>query len=99
MTDDNKEMYVELMIDWTYHGKVQKQIDAIRFGMNFILPIDFLIDFTSSELEVLVCGQKKIEVEDWKKNTRYLIGYNVNSTTIVNFWKVIIYQIKISNKI
>lgn len=43
--------------------------------------------FNASELELLICGQPKIDVEDLKANTEYS-NYTENSPQIQWFWKL-----------
>ena len=41
-----------------------------------------------SELELLICGLPKIDVDDWEKHSTYM-GYEKDSPQVVWFWKVI----------
>ena len=39
-------------------------------------------------VQLLLAGLQDIDVNDWKKNTKYRGEYNPNHPVIVNFWKV-----------
>ncbi|KAA6369232.1 MAG: hypothetical protein EZS28_035241, partial [Streblomastix strix] len=45
--------------------------------------------FTIAELELMLCGVDKFDVEDWKANTNYIGGYNTKSTQIICFWNLV----------
>lgn len=57
--------------------------------LNKIIPLNFLKDFDEDELEILICGIRQIDVDDWEKNTEYIYGYKKDSKIIEWFWKVI----------
>jgi E3 ubiquitin-protein ligase NEDD4 len=42
--------------------------------------------FTVEEIEIAICGQSHIDINDWKKFTEYK-GFRIGSTTVANFWK------------
>lgn len=44
--------------------------------------------FNSDELELIICGQPFIDVEDWKFNTIYKGKYNAKSKVIKWFWDI-----------
>ena len=44
--------------------------------------------FDEKELELVISGLGKVDVEDWKNNTR-LKGCSINSNIVIWFWKVI----------
>jgi len=39
-------------------------------------------------LQLLLAGLQDIDVNDWKRHTKYRGEYNANHPVIVNFWKV-----------
>jgi len=39
-------------------------------------------------LQLLMAGIQDIDVNDWKKHTKYRGNYNANHPVIINFWKV-----------
>jgi len=39
-------------------------------------------------LQLLLAGLQDIDVNDWKRHTKYRGEYNPNHPVIINFWKV-----------
>jgi len=39
-------------------------------------------------VQLLLAGLQDIDVNDWKRHTKYRGEYNLNHPVIVNFWKV-----------
>ncbi|MES1904277.1 MAG: WW domain containing E3 ubiquitin protein ligase 1 [Paramarteilia canceri] len=86
VTEENKLSYIELIIEWKYIGSIQKKLDIITNAFEEVMPVIFLDIFTTAEIELVLCGQKKIDIDDWEKNTNYFSGYTSNSTQIKWFW-------------
>ncbi len=45
------------------------QIDAMRAGLGTVVPLSHLSMFSASELELMVCGQREIDVDYLQQNT------------------------------
>lgn len=58
-------------------------------GFDSLLPHEMVGVFTSSELDLLICGISKIDVEDLKKNIKIDEGYDKESMTIKFFFNAI----------
>ena len=54
------------------------QVDAIRRGLSCIVPFRSLQYLTPEELEICVCGDPEVDINFWKKNTKYT-GSNFNA--------------------
>ncbi|CAF4909275.1 unnamed protein product, partial [Rotaria sp. Silwood1] len=71
------------------------EVIEIIVYMNFIdkiysvVPGYFLSLFTARELEEVVCGQAKIDIELLKQHTIYGSRYNSDSLCIQQFWTVL----------
>ena len=50
--------------------------------------MEIIEKFTSDELELIINGKPFIDIEEWKENTEYGIGYNQYSNTIKWFWEI-----------
>eukprot|EP01039_Chlorochromonas_danica_P006368 gene6368-7021_t len=61
------------------------QIAAMARGMALVLPMRTLLLFTASELEELVCGSPKIDINMWKSHTE---SSGLPEDTVELFWKV-----------
>lgn len=45
--------------------------------------------FEASELELLICGSKKLDFDDLRRGARYEDGFNETSPTVLGFWTVV----------
>ncbi|CAK8695881.1 unnamed protein product [Clavelina lepadiformis] len=88
VTEENKEEYIRLMIDWRFSRGVEKQTQAFLDGFNEVVPLQWLQYFDERELELMLCGMQEFDVEDWMKNTIYR-NYTKNSKQVTWFWQYI----------
>ncbi|KAI0237295.1 E3 ubiquitin-protein ligase NEDD4 [Lamellibrachia satsuma] len=89
VSEANKKEYIDLVIRWRFVDRVRKQMDAFMSGFNELIPQHLLTMFDANEVELLMAGIQDIDVNDWKKYTKYRGSYNSNHPVIVNFWKVV----------
>ncbi|XP_039244463.1 E3 ubiquitin-protein ligase NEDD4-like [Pipra filicauda] len=89
VTNENKREYIDLVIQWRFVNRVQKQMNAFLEGFTELLPIDLIKIFDENELELLMCGLGDVDVNDWRQHTIYKNGYCPNHPVIQWFWKVI----------
>ncbi|XP_026639173.1 E3 ubiquitin-protein ligase NEDD4-like [Microtus ochrogaster] len=54
VTNENKREYIDLVIQWRFVNRVQKQMNAFLEGFTELLPIDLIKIFDENELEVCV---------------------------------------------
>ncbi|KAA6397536.1 MAG: putative E3 ubiquitin-protein ligase SMURF2 [Streblomastix strix] len=71
VTQENKVEYIQLMIEHKLTYQIFSQMKAMQKGFHDILPEGCLYAFTPAELELMLCGVEKIDVDDWKQNTEY----------------------------
>ncbi|KAK0089475.1 hypothetical protein PV325_007225 [Microctonus aethiopoides] len=90
VTDENKDEYISLVIQWRFVSRVQEQMNAFLEGFNALVPLALVKIFDEHELELLMCGIQHIDVKDWKKNTLYKGDYHANHITVQWFWRVIL---------
>ncbi|XP_052473529.1 E3 ubiquitin-protein ligase HACE1 isoform X1 [Carassius gibelio] len=89
VTQDNKAEYVQLVTELRMTRAIQPQINAFLQGFHtFILP-SLIQLFDEYELELLLSGMPEIDVMDWKKNTEYTSGYDLQEPVIQWFWEVV----------
>ena len=85
LTYDNRMLYCELAEKARLNeGKVQ--MDAIRSGLEKVIPVGLLKLLSWNELEMLVCGKPILDIELLKENTKYR-GCSENDQIIQFFWK------------
>lgn len=88
VTDENKEEYIKLMTEWRFTRGQEEQTKAFLDGFNDVIPLEWLHYFDERELELLLCGMQKIDIDDWQKNTTYR-HYNRHSKQVVWFWQFV----------
>ncbi|XP_057323767.1 E3 ubiquitin-protein ligase Nedd-4 isoform X4 [Microplitis mediator] len=90
VTDENKDEYISLVIQWRFVSRVQDQMNAFLEGFNALVPLTLVKIFDEHELELLMCGIQHIDVKDWKKNTLYKGDYHANHIVVQWFWRVVL---------
>ncbi len=76
-----------LYVQWRFSMGIEKQFIALQKGFHELIPPHLLKMFDEKELELIVSGLGKVDVEDWKANTR-LKHCSPDSDVIQWFWKV-----------
>ncbi|KUJ13456.1 uncharacterized protein LY89DRAFT_754201 [Mollisia scopiformis] len=88
VTEENKQEYVRLMVEWKLTGSVKEQLDEFLKGFHDIIPAPLVAIFNEQELELLISGLPEIDVDDWKSNTEYH-NYSASSPQIQWFWRAV----------
>ena len=68
---------------------IRPQLECLLNGIFSVMEPNLLSVFDEDELEYFMCGEDKIDVNDWRLNTKYRGPLNENSDVIVWFWKII----------
>ncbi|XP_028915595.1 E3 ubiquitin-protein ligase NEDD4-like isoform X5 [Ornithorhynchus anatinus] len=90
VTNENKREYIDLVIQWRFVNRVQKQMNAFLEGFTELLPTDLIKIFDENELELLMCGLGDVDVNDWRQHAIYKNGYCPNHPVIQWFWKAVL---------
>uniref|UniRef100_A0A8C7QEK1 HECT-type E3 ubiquitin transferase n=1 Tax=Oncorhynchus mykiss TaxID=8022 RepID=A0A8C7QEK1_ONCMY len=90
VTNHNKMEYIDLVIQWRFVNRVQKQMNAFLEGFTELTLIDLIKIFDENELELLMCGLGDVDVNDWRQHTVYKNGYCPNHPVIQWFWKAVL---------
>uniref|UniRef100_A0A8C6V0D0 HECT-type E3 ubiquitin transferase n=1 Tax=Neogobius melanostomus TaxID=47308 RepID=A0A8C6V0D0_9GOBI len=88
VTQDTKKEYVRLYVNWRFLRGIEAQFLALQKGFNEVIPQHLLKAFDEKELELIVCGLGKIDISDWKSNTR-LKHCTAESNIVKWFWKAV----------
>ncbi|KND02049.1 NEDD4 family E3 ubiquitin-protein ligase [Spizellomyces punctatus DAOM BR117] len=88
VTEENKQEYVELIVEWRVCKRVEEQFKAFQQGFHELVPPDLITVFDERELELLIGGIADIDVDDWKKHTDYR-GYQETDEVVQWFWKCV----------
>lgn len=90
VTNENKDEYIRLVIQWRFESRVKDQMKAFLEGFGSIVPLNNIKIFDENELELLMCGIQNIDVKDWKRNTLYKGDYYANHVIIQWFWRAVL---------
>ncbi|XP_059620515.1 E3 ubiquitin-protein ligase Nedd-4 isoform X3 [Phlebotomus argentipes] len=90
VTNENKDEYIRLVIEWRFVSRVKEQMHAFLDGFGSVVPLNSLKIFDENELELLMCGIQNIDVKDWKKNTLYKGDYYANHVIVQWFWRAVL---------
>jgi len=90
VTEENKDEYIQLVIEWRFINRVRRQMDQFLAGFNELVPLNLIKIFDEGELELLMCGIGSIDVKDWKGNTVYKGDYHPNHIVIQWYWRVVL---------
>ncbi|XP_017111849.1 E3 ubiquitin-protein ligase Nedd-4 isoform X13 [Drosophila elegans] len=90
VTNDNKDEYIKLVIEWRFVARVKDQMSSFLDGFGSIIPLNLIKIFDEHELELLMCGIQNIDVKDWRENTLYKGDYHMNHIIIQWFWRAVL---------
>ena len=76
-----------LYVQWRFRAGIEKQFLALQTGFHELIPPELLKSFDEKELELVISGLGKVDVSDWKANTR-LKHCTAESDVVKWFWKV-----------
>uniref|UniRef100_A0A674D995 HECT-type E3 ubiquitin transferase n=1 Tax=Salmo trutta TaxID=8032 RepID=A0A674D995_SALTR len=88
VTEDNKKEYVKLYVTWRFMRGIEAQFLALQKGFSQLIPQHLLKQFDHKELELIIGGLGKIDLSDWKSNTR-LKHCAVDSNVVCWFWEAV----------
>lgn len=88
VTNENRETYVKMYIDWLLNKSIYLQFQAFYHGFHSVCASNALIMLRPEEVEMLVLGSPDIDMSELKKVTTY-DGYRANDPPIVHFWDIV----------
>ncbi|XP_065198749.1 E3 ubiquitin-protein ligase HACE1-like [Sycon ciliatum] len=88
VTDSNKSSYVYRLSKFKLEDSIAYEVKCLVHGFCEVVPRALLSPFRPAEFQLLLCGVSTIDVEDWKKHTRYA-GFNASDACICWFWEVV----------
>lgn len=78
VTNENREEYVALYVDYILNTSVLNQFQAFHRGFGRVCGGAALDLFTSSELELLICGNPVLDFHELQRGTRlFFILFNM----------------------
>lgn len=88
VTLQNREEFVQKLYDWVLTGCIAKQLKSLREGFNYLIPASKLTDFVPLELELVLSGQRNIDVTYLQQQTLY-VNYTRDSDQVRWLWEVL----------
>lgn len=88
VTEENKKEYVKLYVQWTFLRGIEAQFLALQKGFNELIPQHLLKPFDERELELVIGGLGKIDIDDWQTNTKLKRCYP-DSLVVKWFWALV----------
>lgn len=88
VTNQNREMFINLYIDWWLNKGIQLSFEGFKKGFLSICNGQVLKQFKAAELELVVCGNPKLDFFALENSTKYE-GFTRESSTIRYFWEII----------
>lgn len=88
VTEDNKKEYVRLFVNYRFMQGIEQQFLALQKGFSELIHPHLLKSFDEKELELVIGGLGKIDLEDWKSHTR-LKHCTAESSVVQWFWRAV----------
>ncbi|XP_067908690.1 probable E3 ubiquitin-protein ligase HECTD2 isoform X4 [Heterodontus francisci] len=89
VTNQNRQEYVQLYIDFLLNKSIYKQFAAFYYGFHSVCASNALMLLLPEEVEILVCGSPELDICALQKITQYE-GYSKIDPTIRYFWDVVL---------
>uniref|UniRef100_A0A3Q3R1K6 Ubiquitin-protein ligase E3A n=1 Tax=Monopterus albus TaxID=43700 RepID=A0A3Q3R1K6_MONAL len=90
VTKENRQEFVDLYTEYILNKSVETQFKAFKKGFLMVTnesPLKYL--FRPEEVELLICGSRKLDFEALEKTTDYDGGYSKDTPIIKDFWETI----------
>ncbi|OWZ05716.1 HECT E3 ubiquitin ligase [Phytophthora megakarya] len=97
VTNDNREEYVTLYVDYVLNKSVSRQYAAFHHGFHQVCNREVLSMFRWEELQLLICGSSDLNFDALEEATHYEDGFTKHSEIIQNFW-VIVHALPLEDK-
>ncbi|OWK11048.1 hypothetical protein Celaphus_00007303 [Cervus elaphus hippelaphus] len=81
-------VWILLYVNWRFMRGIEAQFLALQKGFNELIPQHLLKPFDQKELELIIGGLDKIDLDDWKSNTR-LKHCGADSNVVRWFWQAV----------
>jgi E3 ubiquitin-protein ligase HUWE1 len=89
VTNENKAEYVNLMVEYRLRRGIENQGNAFCNGFYELISQEELRLFDAHELDLVICGENRIDVDDWQQNCEFQGIYYPSHPVIKLFFTVI----------
>ncbi|XP_061540410.1 ubiquitin-protein ligase E3A [Phycodurus eques] len=90
VSKENRQEFVDLYTDYILNTSVERQFCAFKKGFLMVTsesPMKYL--FRPEEVELLICGSRKLDFEALEKTVEYDGGYSKDTQIIKDFWQTL----------
>ncbi|XP_057696873.1 ubiquitin-protein ligase E3A [Corythoichthys intestinalis] len=90
VSKENRQEFVDLYADYILNTSVGRQFRAFKKGFLMVTsesPMRYL--FRPEEVELLICGSRKLDFEALEKTVEYDGGYSKDTQIIKDFWETL----------
>eukprot|EP00903_Cladosiphon_okamuranus_P014085 g13092.t1 len=89
VTSANRHEYVDLYVRWLLVDSVKDQYGPFERGFHKVVGGKALRLFRPEELELLICGNPKLDFDALEENSKYEDGYSRDDPVVKHFWQVV----------
>ena len=92
VTDANKSKFLALVLKYKVLDAIRPQLGAFLRGFDDVLDRNSLVVFDYQELQLMIGGLADIDVDDWKRHTRYLGAFanqKERHPVVQMFWRCV----------
>ena len=88
VTEENKHEYVSLYVNYRCRRGIDNQFEALQRGFYELILPSLVKNFDEHELELLIGGLSKIDIDDWRIHTK-LKNCTVETPLVLWFWDIV----------
>ena len=77
------------MSEWVVNKHISNQFDAFKKGFYRVVTGDMIKLFSPEELEKIICGSNKIDIDELRKGARYGGGFKPTTPIVVHLWEIL----------
>lgn len=85
----NRLNYIHQLANFKLNTLLRVQTRAFYEGLALVVDPSWLAMFSPSELQMLVSGEDKVDVDEWIRHSVLGGGYHDEDVTVHNFWEVV----------
>jgi HECT-domain (ubiquitin-transferase)/Fibronectin type III domain len=89
VTEENKEEYIELMVEWLCKKRYEPGLGYLVQGFQQHLSPEDMQHFTPEELQTMLGGHPDIDAADINKDVQYAGGFSASSDQVVWLWSIL----------
>ncbi|CAH1798913.1 unnamed protein product [Owenia fusiformis] len=89
VTNQNREKFVRIYSQYILEESISHQFEPFSRGFHKVCGSEMLSLFRPDEIELLVCGNPKLNFSALEKSASYADGYHSDHLIIKNFWSIV----------